>query len=85
MEWAKAKLDDAGRLLIPAKFRKALEMRKDEFITLELDPDARELRVFTVREAIRRAQESMRKYAPADGRSVVDEFIAERRAEAARE
>lgn len=84
MEYAKAKLDDAGRLLIPAKFRKALEMRKDEWITLELDPDERELRVFTVWEAIRRSQESFRKYST-PGRSEVDEFIAERRAEAARE
>jgi len=85
VNYEKTKLDNAGRLVIPAKFRKALEMRKDEFIVLELDPDERELHVFTVREAIRRAQETMRKYVPDDGRSLVDEFIAERRAEAARE
>jgi DNA-binding transcriptional regulator/RsmH inhibitor MraZ len=84
MEWAKVKLDDAGRLLIPARFRKAIEMRKDEWITLELDTDERELRIFTVREAIRRAQESVRKYVP-ENVSLVDELIAERRAEAARE
>ena len=84
MEYEKTKLDDAGRLLIPARFRKALEMKKAEFIVMELDPDERELHVFTMRESIRRAQESVRTYVP-EGVSLVDELIAERRAEAARE
>jgi DNA-binding transcriptional regulator/RsmH inhibitor MraZ len=84
MEYEKAKLDEAGRLLIPSKFRKALEMRKGEFIVMALDLDAHELHVFPMSEAIRRSQASVRAYVP-EGVSLVDELIAERRAEAARE
>jgi len=80
----KARLDEAGRIVIPAKFRKSLDMRKGELMVLELDEDEHELRVYPVREAIRRAQEMMRKYVP-EGVLLSDELIAERRAEAARE
>ena len=43
-----------------------------------------ELRIWSLREGMRRAQEIARKYAT-PGRSAVDELIAERRAEVARE
>jgi len=84
MQYERARVDEAGRILIPAKVRKVLGMRKGDLITLELDPDQHELHVFTVREAIRRAQETMRRYVP-EGVLLSDELIAERRAEAARE
>jgi AbrB family looped-hinge helix DNA binding protein len=84
MLYEKARVDDAGRILIPSKLRKMLGMKKGDVLTLVLDPDQRELRVFTVREAIRRAQATMRKYVP-EGVSLSEELIAERRAEAARE
>jgi hypothetical protein len=46
--------------------------------------DDGELRIMTIEASIRRAQEIVSRYVP-EGRSLVDEFIAERRAEAARE
>jgi hypothetical protein len=44
-----------------------------------------ELRVRPLQAAIRQAQEMVRSYIPDPDRSLVDELIAERRAEAARE
>jgi hypothetical protein len=64
--------------------RKILAMKKGDAVTLVLDPEGNELRVFTVREAIRRAQAWVRERVP-EGVSLSEELIAERRAEAARE
>lgn len=73
-----------GRIAIPKEFRKALRMVQGERVVLVLDVGARELRVLTVREGVRRAQATALQHNP-EGRSMVDELIAERRAEAARE
>jgi AbrB family looped-hinge helix DNA binding protein len=81
--YERARLDDAGRIVIPAKFRKQLGMKKGEWLVIGVQDG--EVRLFTIDEAIRRAQETMRKYVPDQSRSLVDELIAERRAEAARE
>ena len=83
MRYAKVRLDAAGRILIPAEFRKALDMRVGEYMALDLDSEQNEIRVCTMREAGRRIQEAVRPY-KREGVSVVDELIAERRAEAKR-
>jgi bifunctional DNA-binding transcriptional regulator/antitoxin component of YhaV-PrlF toxin-antitoxin module len=75
-------LGTGGRLVIPAAFRTALGMKPGDRLTMRLEGN--ELRVYTQREGIRRAQELVRKYIP-EGVSLVDELIAERRAEAAKE
>ncbi len=82
IETAKARLTQGGRIVIPAAYRKALGLNVGDEVILRLDDG--ELRLFTRLQAIRRAQELMRRYIP-DDRSLVDELIAERRAEAARE
>jgi AbrB family looped-hinge helix DNA binding protein len=71
-----ARLDSAGRVLIPADIRKALGVSEGDQVKLELDDDG--LRIISRKAAIRKAQDVFRKYAP-DGVSLRDELIAERR------
>lgn len=82
MRVARAKLADGGRVVIPAEYRKALGLRTGDTVIMQLDDG--EVRLFTLDRAIRRAQELVRQYIP-EGRSLSDELIAERRAEAVRE
>jgi AbrB family looped-hinge helix DNA binding protein len=83
MSTARARLDRAGRILIPAKLRAELSVRPGDPVVLETKGD--ELRVRPYREAIREAQAIIRQYIPDAERSLVDELIAERRNEAKRE
>jgi len=71
-----------GRVVIPAEFRKALGLAVGDDVVIEIKDG--ELRLRSLREAVRRAQEIVRKHVP-EGVSLADELIAERRAEAARE
>ena len=82
MEQTATKVDRHGRIVIPAEYRRALGLREGDPVMVQLDDG--ELRVLTRAQAIRRAQAIVAKYVP-PGRSLVDELIAERRAEAARE
>ena len=65
-----------GRLVIPVAIREALGMAENEVIDLRVVDG--ELRIATMRERLRRAQERAKKYIPA-GVSLADEFSAERR------
>lgn len=76
------KMSEGGRVVIPAAIRKALELKEGDTVLWELMDG--EARLTTRRERLRRAQELVRRYVP-EGVSLVDELIAERRAEAARE
>ena len=82
METVTVKIDISGRLVLPVQFRRALGIEPGDELILALEQ--RELRIFTRGEAIRRAQELVRRYIPGD-RSLVEELIQERRAESARE
>jgi len=75
-------LGAGGRLVIPAAFRAALGMKPGDRLIVRVEDS--ELRIYTQREGIRRAQALVRKFVP-EGVSLVDELIAERRAEAAKE
>jgi AbrB family looped-hinge helix DNA binding protein len=77
-----SKLDSQGRLLIPAEMREQLGMKPGERLTLLVQDG--ELVVLTFRAGIRRAQRIGLKH-KVPGRSLVDELITERRAEAERE
>ena len=79
---AKAKLDKAGRVVIPAAFRKALGVKPGEYLILRIVDG--EMHAWTFGHATKRIQAIVRKHVP-EGRSVVDELIAERRSEAALE
>jgi AbrB family looped-hinge helix DNA binding protein len=78
----RARLNENGRLVIPASFRKALEIKPGDEVILRLEGD--ELRMTTLRHRIARAQRNVRKYVK-PGVSLVDELIAERRAAARKE
>lgn len=78
----KTKLGKGGRIVIPAEYRKRLGIEPgDEIIVTFKDG---EIKITTVREAVRRAQAIVRRFVP-EGVSLVDELIQERRREAARE
>ncbi|HET6467682.1 MAG TPA: AbrB/MazE/SpoVT family DNA-binding domain-containing protein [Geminicoccaceae bacterium] len=78
----KVHVDRQGRMVIPAPIRAELGIENGGVLTLETDEDGVHLR--SHHQAIRKIQELVRRYVP-DGVSLVDELIAERRAEAARE
>jgi AbrB family looped-hinge helix DNA binding protein len=78
----RGRLDKQGRLVIPVEIRKLLDIRPGEVVTLVVEDG--DLKVRSIQEGIRRAQAIAGRYTK--GRTgLVDEFIAERRREAARE
>ena len=75
-----ARVNENGRVVIPASFRKRLGIRAGDEVVLRIEDD--ELRITTLKRNLERAQKLIRKHVkPAV--SLVDELIAERR-EAAR-
>jgi AbrB family looped-hinge helix DNA binding protein len=79
---ARLKVNENGRVVIPASFRKALGITAGDEVILRMEDD--ELRITTMKRRIERAQRHARKYIK-PGVSLVDELIAERRAAAKRE
>jgi AbrB family looped-hinge helix DNA binding protein len=79
---AKVKVNENGRVVIPASFRKALGIEAGDEVILRLEDD--ELRMTTMERRVRAAQRRARKYLK-PGVSLVDELIAERREAAKRE
>jgi AbrB family looped-hinge helix DNA binding protein len=77
---ARVRVNENGRVVIPASFRKALGINVGDEIVLRIEDD--ELRITTLRRRIERAQRLIRQHVK-PGTSLVDELIAERR-EAAR-
>lgn len=77
-----AKMSEGGRVVIPLEIRKALGLQEGDVVLWELAEG--EARLTTRRERLRRAQDLVRQYVP-EGVSLVDELIAERRAEAERD
>ena len=78
----RVKVVEGGKLVIPAAFRREMGVKPGDTVIVELDHG--ELRVRSLSSAIRRVQERMRELNP-EARSLADELIADRRAEAARE
>jgi AbrB family looped-hinge helix DNA binding protein len=79
---ARLRINENGRVVIPASFRKALGINPGDEVILSLEED--ELRITTMKRRIERAQRHVRKYVK-PGVSLVDELIAERREAAKRE
>lgn len=75
------KMSEGGRVVVPAEIRKALGIEDGDIVLWELGDG--EARLRTRREHMRRAQALVRRHVPPDV-SLVDELLAERRAEAAR-
>ncbi|MXW34110.1 MAG: AbrB/MazE/SpoVT family DNA-binding domain-containing protein [Chloroflexi bacterium] len=76
------KVDKSGRVYIPAEYRRELGLKPGDSVMVQLHEG--ELRIMSQLEGIRRAREIVARYVSPD-RSLADELIAERRAEAARE
>ena len=72
----KARISEKGRLVIPAKMREALGMNVGATVDLRVVDG--ELRIATMQERLRRAQERARRYVK-PGTLVSDELSAERR------
>jgi AbrB family looped-hinge helix DNA binding protein len=79
---ARLRINENGRIVIPAPFRKALGINPGDEVILRLEDD--ELRITTMKRRIERAQRHARQYVKS-GVSLVDELIAERREAAKRE
>lgn len=71
-----------GSVTIPAEYLQAIGLGSGDAVVVVAADD--EVRVFSIETGVRRAQEIVRRYVPAD-RNLTDGLIAERHAEAERE
>lgn len=82
MPSVKVRLGPDGRVVVPAAIREALGLKEGDVLFARLEGG--EIKLLTPQAAMRRAQAIVRQFVP-DDVSLVDELIAERRREAARE
>lgn len=84
VERARLRIGEGGRIVIPAEMRAAMLVKPGDTVTARVVDG--EFRIISSGVALKRVQAEARKFrANNPGVSAVDEFIAERRAEAARE
>ena len=83
MNSVRAKVSEAGRLNIPAEFRKAVGLERGGDVVVELD--GREIRIRTVDEVASRARALTRRLLGDRPEASVETFLAERRRDAGRE
>ena len=79
---ARLRVNENGRVVIPAAFRRALGINAGDEVVLRMEDD--ELRITTLKRRLERAQRLVRKHVK-PGTSLVDELIGERREEAKNE
>ncbi len=72
----RTRVNENGRVVIPAAFRKALGIEVGDEVVLRIQDD--ELRITTQQRRIQQAQRRARRYVK-PGTSLVDELLAERR------
>jgi AbrB family looped-hinge helix DNA binding protein len=77
-----AKLDSAGRLLVPAELRESLGLRPGSTVVLRVEGDG--LHIVSQYRLMEEAQAYFRQFIP-EGVSLAEELIAERRREAAKD
>ncbi|MGA2727312.1 MAG: AbrB/MazE/SpoVT family DNA-binding domain-containing protein [Terracidiphilus sp.] len=82
MSEARIRINENGRVVIPASVRKALGIQPGDELVMRVEED--EIRITTLKRRIERAQNHVRKFAK-PGASLVDELIAMRREAANRE
>jgi AbrB family looped-hinge helix DNA binding protein len=76
MAEVRLRVNENGRVVLPAAFRKALNIRSGDQVLARLEDD--EVRITTLKHRIERAQRHVRNFVK-PGRSLADELIAERR------
>ncbi len=75
-EETRVRVNENGRVVIPAAFRKALGIEAGDEVVLSIQDD--ELRITTQQRRIQRARRRARQYVK-PGMSLVDELLADRR------
>ncbi len=78
MAEVRTKIGLGGRLVIPSRFRKGIGVDVGDEVILTLEGE--EIRLLTPRQAVKRAQDIVRKYVPR-GKKLADELIEDRRKE----
>jgi len=78
----RTRINENGRVVIPASYRKALGIKAGDEVILRMEDD--ELRITTMKRRLERARRRIRQYVK-PGVSLADELIAERREAAKRE
>lgn len=76
------RLQNGGRIVVPAAFRQAMNLSEGEEVVLRLDENG--LHVYSMKQALDRARSVVDKYVGKEDR-LVDELISDRRKEAADE
>jgi AbrB family looped-hinge helix DNA binding protein len=76
---SRVRINESGRVVIPASFRKSLGIQAGDEILLRVEAD--ELRISTLRSRLKRAQDLVARYVE-PGTLLSEELIAERRAAA---
>lgn len=77
-------VEKSGRILIPVAIRRRLKLVEGESQVLLRVDDSGEIQLSTRAQALARVRAEVRKYIP-EGSNIVEEFLAEKRAEVARE
>lgn len=77
-----SKVDSSGRVVLPADVRAAMDVSVGDTVQIALE--GRAVRIKSLRQALREAQEYFCRMVPGNV-SLVDELLRERREEAARE
>ena len=80
---AMVRLGPAGRVIIPSEMRDAMNLKQGDGMLATLEPNG-ELRLAPLADKVRELHAITAKYHP-EGVSLVDEFLAEKYAETARE
>lgn len=78
----KTQLKNSGRLVLPAKMRKALDIQPGDELVLRLENGS--IRIIPLQIAIKLAQKAVSQYVP-EGVSLVEALLTERRDEINRE
>ena len=81
-KWVWAEVDRGGRVALPGSFLEALGVQEGDQVQLSLEDDS--IRILTRSRALRELRAKVQQFVP-EGVSLVDELIAERRAEAAKD
>ena len=82
MAEVRLRVNENGRVVLPAAFRRALNIRSGDHVLARLEDD--EVRITTLKHRLEQAQRHVRQFVK-PGRSLADELIAERRGAAKHE